>query len=857
MSARPTVGWICALAFTVMFLADSSSAASVKKPPRSIKQLHAGQYPSDWFLRQRAWPQQDIDPEARLAAYDQARSLQAIAGGRSAGQWDPVGPTNVGGRIADIACHPTNLNIIYAASASGGVFKTTDAGTSWVPLFDDESALSIGSVAIDPSNPETIWVGTGEPNGGGGSVTYGGTGVFRSTNGGTTWTNMGLAATRYIGRVVVDPLNPNTVFVAALGSQWSPDPYRGVYRTTDAGANWQHVLASTDSTGAVDLAIHPTTPNIVYAVMWERSRAPNFLDYGGPTSGIFRSTNGGDTWSELTSGLPTGDRGRIGITLCESAPGTLYAIYAESNPGAFDGVFKTTNGGDNWIQTSDGALGSIYSSYGWWFGNIRVAPNDANRVYALGLDFYRTTNGGSSWSFVGGSMHVDHHALDFAVDGRLYEGNDGGIYRSTTGTSWTKLPNLPCNQFYAIDVNELNSAQRYGGLQDNGTHRTLTGNVDDWTSILGGDGFRPLVDPTNAQHIYAEYQYGELFHSSDGGTNFDYIAGSLTGRKNWSMPVEFHPTNPATLFAGTSSLWRTTNRGVSWTSISPDLTDGDGGINTTFGTITTLAIAPSNQAVRLVGTDDANVWITTNAGVNWTKVDGAIPERWITRVAFDPLDAATGYVTVSGFRWNEPQPHVFRTTNFGANWTDISSNLPEAPVNDVIVDPQSSSTLYVATDFGVYRSTDTGGSWEALGNGLPNVVVMDLRLHQPTRTLIAGTYGRSMWTYDLQAATDASDLALSPENVNAPHLQPLRPNPARETVEVRWVQPRAAAISIDVLDVAGRRVVALVQGTMEAGTYSRTWERRTSDGKMAAPGVYFVRLAGDGVARTRKLVLVE
>ena len=317
------------------------------------------------------------------------------------------------------------------------------------------------------------------------------------------------------------------------------------------------------------------------------------------------------------------------------------------------------------------ALSSMYASFGWWFGNIRVAPNDPNRVYALGLDFYRTTNGGSSWSFAGGTMHVDHHALDFAADARLYEGNDGGMYRSTTGTSWTKLPNLPVNQFYAIEVNEQNPAHRYGGLQDNGTHRTLTGNVDDWASILGGDGFRCLVDPVSSQFVYAEYQYGELFRSSDGGNNFDYIASSLSGRTNWSMPVEFHPTNPATLFAGMQNIWRTTDRGTNWASISPDLTDGDGGGNATFGTVTTIAIAPSNPSVRLAGTDDANVWITTNAGVNWTRVDAALPERWITRVAFDPLNAAIGYVTVSGFRWNEPQPHVFRTTNHGANWSDI------------------------------------------------------------------------------------------------------------------------------------------------------------------------------------------
>jgi hypothetical protein len=251
------------------------------------------------------------------------------------------------------------------------------------------------------------------------------------------------------------------------------------------------------------------------------------------------------------------------------------------------------------------------------------------------------------------------------------------------------------------------------------------------------------------------------------------------------------------------------------------------------------------------------VWITTNAGLNWTKVDAALPERWITRVAFDPTNDSIGYVTVSGFRWNEPQPHVFRTTNHGASWADISANLPEAPVNDLIVDPQSTSTLYVGTDFGVYQSTNTGGSWEALGTGLPNVVVTDLELHHPTRTLIAGTYGRSMWTYDLQAAVDASELVLAPEDVNAPHLLPLRPNPVRETVEVRWVQPRASSISLEVFDVSGRRVATLAEEMAEAGTHARTWTRRTADGGETVAGVYFVRLAGDGVARTRKLVVTD
>lgn len=851
---RPPLA-VTVLAFAAGILcvggAPSISCASALETPRPAE------FPSEWFLLQRAWPQSDISPTSRLAADAAARALHSLARGADTGAWQPVGPTNIGGRIADLACHPTDANILYAGAASGGVFKSTDAGATWNPLFDDESSLSIGAVAIDPANPEIVWVGTGEPNGGGGSVTYGGTGVFRSTNGGATWDNVGLVETRYIGRIAMSVADPTRVFVAALGSQWSPGPDRGVYRTTNAGADWQRVLASTDSTGAIDLAVHPANANLVYAALWERSRGPTFLDYGGPTSGLFRSTDGGDSWTELTNGLPSGDRGRIGMTLCESQPSTLYAIYAESNPGAFDGLFKSTNGGDSWTQTNDGTLASLYSSYGWWFGNVRVSPTDPNRVYALGLDFYRTTNGGTSWNSVGGSMHVDHHALDFAANGRIFEGNDGGMYTSLNGTAWTKLSGMAVNQFYAIEVNEQAPTQRYGGLQDNGTQRTMTGGADDWGSILGGDGFRPLVDPTNAQWIFAEYQYGALHRSSNGGGSFSPIDGSLAGRRNWSMPVEFDPSNSLTLVAGTDRVFRTTNRGTSWTAISPDLTDGSGGGNVVFGTITTLAVAPTNASTILAGTDDANVWITTNGGTQWARVDATIPERWITRVAFDPSNAAIGYVTVSGFKWAETQPHVFRTTNFGAAWTDLSANLPEAPVNDLVVDPTAVSTLFVGTDFGVFRTTDTGGSWHSLGTGLPNVVVADLELHAPTRTLFAGTFGRSMWAFDLAQAVGASELALAPEDVGAPTLLPVRPNPARENVEFRWVMPRAASVTVDVFDVGGRRIVSLANGSFSAGSHSRAWNRRADDGSRIGAGVVFVRLVGDGASRTRKVTLAE
>jgi photosystem II stability/assembly factor-like uncharacterized protein len=614
-------------------------------------------------------------------------------------------------------------------------------------------------------------------------------------------------------------------------------------------------LASTDSTGAVDLVIDPTNSNRIYAAMWERTRGPDFLNYGGPSSGIFRSTDGGDTWAPLTTGLPTGAGvGRIGIALAASSPSTLYAIYADADPGFFLGVFRSTNGGDTWTQTNDGALSNVYASYGWWFGNIRVAPTNPNLVYAIGYDFYRTTNGGSSWSFAGGSMHVDHHALDFASDGRLFEGNDGGLYTSTNGTSWSHVAELPITQFYTVEVDEQLPQRRYGGTQDNGTNRTLTGSDDDWSEILGGDGFRCLVDPTNNSFVYAEYQYGNLFRSTNGGNSFSNATSGLNGRKNWSMPVEFDPGNPATLYAGSERVHRSTNRGASWSPISPDLTSGDGGINIVFGTITTIAVAPSDNQVILAGTDDGNVSITTNGGSTWTNVSASLPDRWVTRVAFDSVDEATGYVTISGFKWDEPFPRVFRTTNFGLTWTPIHGNLPQAPVNDLVVEPGGTNRIWVATDFGVYDTVDGGASWQSTGVGLPNVVVSDLEYHVGTETLVAGTFGRSLWTLDASTPTGSPEWAALG---SAPDLLPVSPNPSRGSTTVRFSLPRNARVSLEIYDVGGRRVADLGDGPRVSGVHEIVWDGRDERGARVAAGTYFVRLAGDGVSRLRKLTKLD
>ncbi|NNE42930.1 MAG: T9SS type A sorting domain-containing protein [Gemmatimonadetes bacterium] len=853
-----SVGAGCAIALGLLGCSGTPESTEPYEIPKPYKVPGAPKVPSDWFLQQRTYPHDDIVPASRLLAWEQAKVLRAesVEYGRSAAVWNFEGPTNIGGRIADLAVHPTDPNTAWVGAAEGGVLKTTDGGTTWIPTMDFESSLSIGSIAVDPTDPQILYVGTGEPNGGGGSVTYGGTGVFKSTDGGGSWTNVGLPDSRYIGRVVVDPSAPNRIFVAVLGSLFSTGPDRGVYRSTDSGATWSHVLAVNDTTGAVDVAVDPGNSNLVYAATWQRLRAPDNLDYGGDGSGIWKSTDGGDTWNELTSGLPSGTGvGRIGIAIAPTDPDILYAIYAEANPGAFTGLYRTTNGGSTWTQTNDSALFNVYASFGWWFGNVRVDPTDADVVFAVGFEVWRSQNAGSSWSNVGSSMHVDHHALEFASNGDIYEGNDGGMYKSVNGgSSWSKLPNLPATQFYAVEVDEQFPNRHYGGTQDNGTNRTLTGALTDWSNILGGDGFTCLVNPTDNSRVYAEFQNGGFYRSTNGGSSFT-SAGTMSGRKNWHMPYVFDPSDPSRIFAGTDRVYRSTNHAASFTAISSDLTDGPGTGNRTYGTLTTLAVAATDANVIWAGTDDANVWVTTNGGGSWTQVDAALPDRWITRVAVDPQDETVSYVTVSGFRWDEPEARVFRSTDFGATWTPISSNLPEAPVNDLIVDPVNSSTLYVGTDVGVYWTTTLGASWSALGTGLPNVVVNDLRLHAGTGRLYAGTYGRSMWSFDLSSTTETPAIAALARTFT---LDPPAPNPVGNAPsEIRFVLERAAPVTLDVFDVSGRRVANLTSGSRAAGSHSVAWDGRDDRGFRVSSGTYFVRLEVQGAARTRKVTVLN
>lgn len=816
-----------------------------------------GTEPSDWAYRQRAFPFDRLNYEELTVAWAEARAMRGAAKSTSLA-WVERGPSNIGARVTDLEVHPTNPSILYAAMASGGVFKSVDAGVSWTPIFDEQAALTIGDVALDPQNPDVIWVGTGEANSS--SFSWFGIGVYRSDDAGATWSYAGLEETRYVGRVVVDPGNSDRVWVAGAGVLFGTNPDRGVFRTTNGGSTWDRVLFLNDSTSAIDIAIDPAKPDTIFAAMWERVRGLTYRRSRGPASGLYRSYDGGDSWTELTTGLPTDVRvGRIGVSLCAGTPSVVYAIYdyEETSGNLQCRVYKSTNGGNSWTRTNDGALSGIYSSFGWYFGQVRVDPTDPNRAFALGVPFHRTENGGSSWSEVGSSNHVDHHALVFdpITPARIWEGNDGGIYVSQNqGDSWTKLYDQPTNQFYKIEIDHLQPQRIYGGTQDNGTLRTLTGATDDWTNIFGGDGFTTLVHPGNSSVLWAGYQYGNYYKSTDLGFSWDWALNGVNSgdRRNWSSPLVFDPTDPETMYYGTYRVWRSTNGSASWTSISPDLTNGDQGAG--FGTVTTIAASPTDPDVIWAGTDDSKVWVTQNGGGTWNSVSAFLPYRWVTCVEPDPADPAVAYVTFSGLRWDQEISHVYRTADYGFSWTDISANLPEAPAMVILVDPDDPSTLYLGSDVGCFRSTDTGASWSVLGTGLPAVPVWDLDFHPPTRTLVAGTHGRSAHSIDLAVSTGVEEeIPVARGRATIENA----PNPFNPSTTVTYRLEGASEVILAVYDLAGRRVRTLDGGMRSAGEHRAVWDGETEGGRAAPSGTYFVRLETEGGAFTHKMNLVR
>jgi photosystem II stability/assembly factor-like uncharacterized protein len=743
----------------------NNSSSSEKK----INTKSSKGYPSEWMYSQRAYPNNYINKKAIVKALKQTKITLSKKSKTVIGVWKSRGPYNVGGRIADVAISPNNDSILYVGAASGGIFKSIDKGQSWTPIFDNSGSISIGNIEIAPSNSQRIYVGTGEANAGSDSGAFFGDGMYRSDDAGNTWNHIGLNNTQHIGRIVVDPTNQDRVFVAATGTLYGKNQERGVYRTTNGGLNWDRVLFVSDSTAVIDVAINTNNPNILFAATWERINSPSGRKYGGSTSGVYRSVDGGDSWIKLAGGLPisNSETGRIGLAISESDPSTVYATYTKNNQtNDFNGLYKSIDNGNTWSLISPNNF-RMNGGFGWYFGNVRVHPTDPNEVFMLGQSLVKTN--GIVYRKITRNLHPDSHALEYSRKNPRFIllGTDGGAYISESGGQyWRHLNNLPITQFYNIEIDNLQPNRIYGGTQDNGTIRTISGGnsqYETWNQIFPNDGFQVNVDPNNSNNVYAESQFGNLVRSSRGVYGYfeGFIGWGINGldyrnnRHNWNTPVEISPFNTKVIFYGSQKLHKSTDNGRNFTTISGDLTRGSFG-QTNYGilsgsTLTCIAPSYNNLDVIYTGSDDGKVYVTFNGGTTWQSIDEELPNRYVTQIIIDPNDDCTAYVTFSGYRSLDYTPHIYKRTSCDSedqSWEDISANLPSIPINDV-VKSISNGNLYVATDIGVWFSQNEGDSWDILGSGLPNTIVSDIKIHEPTNTLYAGTYGRSIYSFDL------------------------------------------------------------------------------------------------------------
>ena len=757
---------------------------------------------------------QNTDPELRMKLYNEHAAMQDRSLFKDL-EWSFIGPINVSGRCTDVAvATPYNEHYtVFMAAASGGVWRTTNDGTTWEPVFDQGPSTSIGDVTIAPSDNNIVWIGTGEANIFRSSMA--GAGVFKSTDGGDTWQHMGLVGTHTIPRIIIHPENPDIVYVAASGHEWTWNEERGVYKTTNGGRTWEKVFYIDERTGVIDLVMDPSNSNTLYAATWERIRRhwndPR-VEPGMSGSSIYKTTDAGENWEEITNGLPKAEhRGRIGIDVCLSNPNVIYAfidnyeIGEPAEPGATDSygrpvtgsikgseVYRSDDKGTSWRKVSDPSIGGFGSTYGWVFGQIRVDPNDENTIYVMGLSLNVSNDAGKTFRRLRG-MHGDHHALwiDPANSNFLVNGNDGGIYFSyDAGINWQFFSGdkIPAVQFFNIMYDMDEPFHVYGSIQD---HRSYRGEVRiraaggggsgrgrtqeqqppptqegprrftavNFEGAPGGEGSSHAIDPTDPNIVYSANFYGSISRtdlSAGGrGASVRIVPRAAEGepplRGQWLAPFIISPHNPRIIYHGMNFLYRSWDRGDVFEKISPDLTYND--INEigdiSYQTLFAISESPLKFGLIYVGTDDGKVHVTQDGGNTWTEIMAGLPyKKWVSRLAASAYDEGTVYMSQNGKRDDDFTPYLWKSTDYGRTWRSIAAGIPIGPINVFREDPTNSRILYVGTDIGVYVTIDGGITWHVLGNNLPSTFVSDLVIHPRENVIIISTHGRGAWAID-------------------------------------------------------------------------------------------------------------
>jgi photosystem II stability/assembly factor-like uncharacterized protein len=819
-----------------------------------------------------------------------------------------IGPTRQGVRFTDFAVPLQQPYTFYASTSSGGLLKTVNNGQSFEFIFDHEKVISIGDIAVAPSNPNIVWVGTGEANCS--RSTYYGDGIYKSTDGGKTWKNMGLPESHHIGRIVIHPTNPDIVYVAALGHLYTDNPDRGLYMTRDGGKTWTKSLSvkvGERSIGAVDVVIDPRNPNVLYAATYDKLRKPWTYMIGGPGSGIHKSTDGGRSWTKLTKGLPGGILGRIGLTIYPKNTNILYAVIENANKpgtteearwkevlegissrGMIDGeVYRTDDAGATWRKVSPEKQ-SIGSGPGYYYCNIIVDPNNDQHVYALSVGVQESKDGGKTWASpfrFGG----DNHALwiDPANSNHMLLGYDHGMgITFDGGHNWNHPDNLPMAQFYAADYDMSQPYRVAGGLQDNGSvmgPSTKKGGapirLEDWQTVGGGDGMYNVFDRVANRFLYNESQFGSLqrLDLMTGETRRIAYRGGNMKRFNWCSPILVSAHNSDTVYHCGNIVVKSTDRGETWAEISPDLTTndksklpngtgGDGDIQ--YCTITTIDESPLLPGILWVGTDDGNVWVTRDDGKNWTKLNdkiGGNPGYWVSRVAASNFDPGTAYVSFTGLRHDDFRPFLYKTTDYGQTWTPIAGNLPKEPINVIREGTKNPNLLVVGTDFSVYVSLDGGKSWTEMKNNLPTQPVHDLKIQPRENDLIVVTHGRGIFIANISALEELTPQVMAKDA----HLFSLKPRLNwRETdrhasssanysgrsetpgFEIYYYLKNKPAGDVKIQIYKGDVLVNEIKGSAEAGLNMAIWDmtRALTDEEIKARQARGGRFGGGGAA---------
>lgn len=838
-----------------------------------------------------------------------------------------VGPVIMSGRVTDIAVHPDNSRIFYIGFGSGGVFKTTNSGNTFTPIFDhQDGALGVGDLEISKANADIIWVGTGENNSS--RSTYAGTGIYKSEDAGKSWGFSGLRGSQHIGRIISHPNDEQTVWVASLGALYSSNKDRGVFKTTDGGNTWTNTLFINDSTGVVDLVIHPTNPDILWASSWEKDRKAWEFKESGVGSAIYKSTDGGVNWTKLTNGLPDGAHvGRIGLDVSQSNPDILYAsidnqfetkteaeidemaltandfigmnkrdfsrlddkdlnsylrtnrfpthytaasvkkevadntyepralsdYLGDANSALFDTeingleVYRSNDGGEQWEMVNTYPLESVVFTYGYYFGEIRVDPNDPETIYTWGVPLLKSTDGGKTWERKADNqpVHVDHHSMwiDPSDSQHILLGNDGGLYESHDGgENFIHHNTIAVGQFYTVNVDMEKPYNIYGGLQDNGTYKgpsTSTGNRErPWTRVGGGDGMHVAANPTNSDILYYGFQYGN-YSRRDLSTGETYRItpthnlGEDRYRYNWNSPVNLSHHNPDIVYFGSQKLSRSMNEGKDWTAISPDLSNGLPNGDVPYSTLTTIAESPLSFSIIWTGTDDGNIHLTQDGGNSWTKVSNQLPQHlWVSEIHASKYHSGTAYASLNGYRWDDFNTYLYKTTDFGNTWTSIKGNLPNEVANVIVQDPVNPTILYAGLDFGSYVSFDDGNEWHYLTN-MPNVASYDMIVHPRDLELVIATHGRSMWVMDvkpLHAIAERLDediTAFKPQDIRSSDRWGNRraqwDNPIMPDVELMYFldsNKKDSEVEINVIDKDGNAVTSIMtQGNHGFNTF--------------------------------------